>query len=82
MLVNIMQPTQSDKPKGRRPLAYRSDSEIIRAEHAPLVTGLSSTTIWRRRKAGQFVPEIKLGENSIGFRRADIVAWLEQRSAR
>jgi predicted DNA-binding transcriptional regulator AlpA len=72
-----------DKPaNNKRALTYNPQSEIVRAEHWPLVTGLSSATLWRKRQAGQFVPVIKLGENSCGARRRDLDAWLEARSAR
>lgn len=68
------------KSKKRRPLVYNASAEIIRAEHLPIVTGMSTVTIWRRRRAGQFVPAIHLGKNSIGFRRVDIEAWLAART--
>jgi predicted DNA-binding transcriptional regulator AlpA len=66
----------------KRPLVYNPAAEIIRAEHLPLVTGLSTATCWRYRRAGKFPPAIHLGENSVGFRRRDLEAWLEQRAGR
>ena len=66
--------------KKKRSLNTDPAAEIVRAAHLPKATGLSAVTIWRRRKAGQFVPAIKLGDNSVGFRRADIAAWLAARA--
>lgn len=69
--------TQKKKTKALDPAA-----EIVRGHHLPLVIGLSQATIWRLRHAGQFVPEISLGTNAIGFKRSDISAWIEARSAK
>ncbi len=71
--------TQQKKTNHKKPLAYNPVSEIVRLEHAPIVTGLSSVTIWRRCKDDDFVPRIQLGKNSVGFRRSDIAAWLSER---
>jgi prophage regulatory protein len=64
----------------KRPLAYNPVSEIVRNEHTPIVTGLSLATIWRLRRDGKFPPAIRLGENSVGFRRSDLNAWLDTRT--
>jgi predicted DNA-binding transcriptional regulator AlpA len=69
----------TDKPRTRGPLKYDPQAEVVRAEHWPLVLGLSSATLWRRRQAGQFVPVIRLGENSLGARRRDLEQWLDDR---
>jgi prophage regulatory protein len=65
--------------KHKRALTYDASSEIVRAVHAPLVIGLSYETIWRRRRAGDFPPAIRLGDNSVGFRRRDLHAWLDSK---
>jgi len=75
------QPGADPRRKGGRiPLTYDPASEIVRNEHVPIVTGLSKETIWRRRRAGTFVPAIQLGDQAIGFRRSDIEAWLTSRT--
>jgi predicted DNA-binding transcriptional regulator AlpA len=72
-----------ERPRNNRvPLTYNPDSEIVRAEHWPLVTGLSNTTLWRYRRADKFVPVIQLGENSIGARRTDLQAWLASKESK
>ena len=41
------------------------------------LTGLSKTTIHRRYRAGTFPRPLRLGPQSIGWRREEIVEWLE-----
>jgi prophage regulatory protein len=75
------QTTDTIEPKRptRKPLQYRPDSEIVRERHLPIVTGLSSATLWRRRREGDFPPGLRLGPNAVGWRRADIHEWLASR---
>lgn len=54
-------------------------NDIIRPRELPRVTGLSRTTIWRLEKEGKFVQKIRLTEHSIGYRRSDILQWIEER---
>jgi prophage regulatory protein len=42
-------------------------------------TSLSSTTVWRLRRAGQFPEPIVLSPGRKGWRRGDITAWLDGR---
>jgi predicted DNA-binding transcriptional regulator AlpA len=72
---------QRATPKRKRPLVYDPQAEIVREKFLPIVTGMSNTTIWRWRRAGKFVSAIQLGPNSLGFKRAEIMAWLEARRA-
>lgn len=41
--------------------------------------GLSRTTLWRMVKAGTFPKPVKLSPRRIGWRRADLHAWVESR---
>lgn len=41
---------------------------------------LSPTTVWRMRRRGEFPEPIRLSPGRVGYRRADVAAWLEQRS--
>lgn len=41
---------------------------------------ISAPTLWRMRKAGDFIPEVKLGERRIVFRRSDLIEWKRTRS--
>lgn len=55
------------------------NKEIVRPRDLPQCTGLSRTTIHRLRKAGNFVPHIKLSTGAIGFSRDAIETWLKSR---
>lgn len=46
------------------------------------VTGLSSATIWRRVKTGDFPAPVRLGSmatRSIGWREGEVQHWLDSR---
>ncbi len=58
---------------------YDPRADIVRAFDIRFATGLSAVTIWRLRKDGKFPAPIRLGANSIGWRRADILEWLATR---
>ncbi len=52
---------------------------ILRLTLVTSLTGLSRSSIYRHERAGSFPPRVRLGANSVGWREADIVAWLESR---
>lgn len=52
---------------------------IIRRTQLPSILGLSIATIDRLRASGQFVPDVELGAQAVGFLRSDIEAWLASR---
>lgn len=54
-------------------------SEIIRPRDLPTETGLSKTTIWRLEKVGGFPKRIRLSAGAVGYRRAEVEAWLANR---
>lgn len=41
--------------------------------------GISGTTLWRMRRAGEFPPPIRIGHNKLGWPEADVKAWIESR---
>ena len=49
----------------------------VLAEAAMRLTGLSKTTIHRRYRAGTFPRPVRLGPQSIGWRREEVLEWLE-----
>jgi prophage regulatory protein len=54
-------------------------AEIIRPRDLPSITGLSRTTCWRLERAKDFPPKIQLSVGCVGYKRAEILAWLESR---
>ena len=58
--------------------------QIIRLKDVIELVGLSKTTIWRRTRAGEFPPALRLGgqqTRAVGWKVTDVEAWLEQRRA-
>lgn len=58
---------------------YNPSDEIIRPRDLPAVTGLSKTTCWRLLLAGDFPKKIKLSAGRTGYKKTEIMAWLESR---
>lgn len=44
-------------------------------------TGLSTTTIWRKQRAGTFPRRVRLAANAVGFPEDEIEAWCLERLA-
>ena len=55
----------------------KSEPKILRLPEVARLTGLSKGTIHRRYREGTFPRPLKLGVQSIGWRRKDIDDWLE-----
>ena len=53
------------------------ENRILRLGEVMRLTGLSKTTIYRRYRDGTFPRPLKLGPQSIGWRRGEILEWLE-----
>lgn len=85
MLVQLLSKSGEEMSlqKSHQPSAISSrdikNKEIVRPRDLPQCTGLSRTTIHRLRKAGNFVPHIKLSTGAIGFSRDAIEIWLKSR---
>ncbi|MEI5997211.1 AlpA family phage regulatory protein [Paraburkholderia bengalensis] len=54
----------------------RAPNAIMRRTEVESETGLSRSTIYQRVKAGTFPAPVKLGERSVGWRVADVEAFL------
>jgi prophage regulatory protein len=50
--------------------------KIIRRSRVLEITGLSTSTITRREKAGDFPERIQLGPNSVGWYEDEVLAWV------
>jgi predicted DNA-binding transcriptional regulator AlpA len=55
--------------------------EIIRERERFRMTGLSRTQWWRLERAGRVPRRIQLGENSVGWIRSELEAWVLSRRA-
>lgn len=57
----------------------RSISMVRRKELAKRLS-ISPATLWRWVRSGHFPRPIRLGENSVGWREAQVTAWLNERA--
>ncbi|MCF3594182.1 AlpA family transcriptional regulator [Rhodobacteraceae bacterium LMO-12] len=52
---------------------------ILRRPEVEVRTGLSRSTLYAMMAEGTFPKPVKLGKRAVGWREADIAAWLESR---
>jgi prophage regulatory protein len=53
---------------------------VLRLKDLQRLLALSRSAIYARMAAGDFPPPIQLGPRAIGWRQADIDAWVESRT--
>jgi prophage regulatory protein len=58
-----------------------NDRILVSLNAACRMTSLSRTAINRKRGDGQFPKEVSLGERRIGFVRAEVEGWIQERVA-
>ena len=58
--------------QGLPPTGYIRKAQLI-----PAIIPVSSSTLWRWVKNGQFVPPVKLSENVTAWRVEDVRQWLD-----
>ncbi|HAW51943.1 MAG TPA: transcriptional regulator [Flavobacteriales bacterium] len=58
------------------------NDRIIRRKEVIYMTGLSSSTLWRREKEGLFPQRISLGGNSVGWLQSEVEQWILAASGR
>jgi prophage regulatory protein len=56
------------------------EKKIIRLPEVKSTVGLSTTTIYRLIKAGEFPAQIKLGQHASGWRESEVQAWIRARA--
>ncbi len=54
-----------------------SDLRILRLPEVKDMTGLSTSTIWRKEKEGSFPKRISLGPRSIGWLLKEVEEWIK-----
>ena len=52
---------------------------VLKKKDAAKLCGISTATLDRLRKKGEFVRPIQLGEQAIGFLRVDLEGWIATR---
>ena len=60
----------------------QSPRAILREPEVLALIGLSRTSLWRRRQAGDFPAPVRLGgqgSRAVGWRREDVERWLATR---
>jgi prophage regulatory protein len=56
-------------------------NRVIRLKEVKRLTGLSTSTIWRKEQTGEFPARIKLSCRAAGWLLADVNRWLQDRIA-
>lgn len=56
-----------------------STKKIILLEELRELVPISRTTIWRMEQAGNFPRCIRIGKRRVGWRYAEVVAWIDGR---
>ena len=54
--------------------------KILRRQELENILGLSRSTIYAWMEEGSFPRPVRLGKRAVGWREADIAAWLESRA--
>lgn len=55
---------------------------LIRRREVLNRIGVSSTTLWRMYRAGEFPSPIKIGSNSVAWDEAAVDAWIDERASK
>jgi prophage regulatory protein len=55
--------------------------EFIRLPEVKRLTGLSTATIYRMAKAGEFPRQVKLGAQAVAWVKSEVLAWNKERIA-
>ena len=56
-----------------------SSHRILRLPEVVAVTGISRSSVTRQVHRGTFPEPVRLGPNAIGWREAEVLAWIESR---
>ena len=70
------------KPRQRQPLqAAENPDALLTVQTVTAITGLSTSSLYRKMAAGQFVAPIRMGARCTRFRAGDVTAWLRAQAA-
>ena len=62
-----------------KPYMYEAELVILSPKRVRAMTGLSEATIWRMRKMGEFPRAVRLSPRRVGWKRSDVLKWIEER---
>ena len=51
-------------------------SRILRIHQTLNMSGLSRTSLYEKMKTNEFPKSVKLGARAVGWREADVIAWM------
>lgn len=57
------------------------DVEFIRLPEVKKITGMGTTFIYTKAKAGKFPRQVKLGESAVGWIKSEVQQWVKERAA-
>ena len=73
---------QTSKPQAKLADAGNArEAAVLSTKEVQALTGLGGTTLWRRQKAGDFPAKISLSPGRNGWKRDEVMAWIESRKA-
>lgn len=55
------------------------DVEIIRLPDVKKITGMGTTFIYTKAKAGKFPKQVKLGDAAVGWVKSEVQEWVKAR---
>lgn len=58
------------------------DDDIIRMKQLVKKVGLCKATLYNMVKKGEFPRQLRIGQRATGWRRSEVLAWMEQREGR
>lgn len=61
---------------------FADDIEFIRLREVKRITGMGTTYIYEKVKAGDFPGQIKLGPRAVAWIKAEVLAWAREQVAR
>jgi prophage regulatory protein len=62
-------------------MPMQAEWAVVREKDRFRVTGLSRVQAWRLEREGKFPKRIQLGENSVGWLRHELEAWIKAKAA-
>ena len=60
----------------------KNQVQVLRPREVCNVLSVSRTTLWRRVRDGSFPAPLRLSDNIVGWRVADVERWLAERRVR